>query len=119
MSALTPTQIESAREALLALQETLESTVKAAREAAAPVELDQQRSGRVSRIDAIAQQNMAAANRQRQQLRLKQVVAALRALDDGEYGVCRRCEEDIAWKRLQARPESPICLECQSELEQR
>ena len=82
-------------------------------------ERHRQRSGRIPRVDAMAQQKMAAATRQRQQLRLQQVSAALRALDEGEYGVCRRCEDDIAWKRLQARPESPICVDCQSELEQR
>ncbi len=119
MTHLTPAQLVSAREALTSLKETLESTVQAGRQAAAPVELDQQRSGRVSRIDAIAQQNMASATRQRQIIRLNKVNAAMAALNNGDYGLCRRCEEEIPWKRLQARPESPICLECQSELERR
>ena len=119
MSHLSPAQLEEAHRALLALQDTLTDAVSVARAAAAPVELDQQRSGRVSRIDAIAQQSMAAATRQRQVLRLKKVKIALRALDDGAYGYCQRCEEEIQWRRLQARPESAICLACQSELERR
>ena len=119
MSHLSPAQLEAARAALTALRATLMDTAAASRAAAAPVELDQQRSGRVSRIDAIAQQSMAAATRQRQLLRLEKVKVALRALEKGEYGLCQRCEEEIAWPRLQARPESAICLACQSELERR
>ncbi|MCK5912686.1 MAG: TraR/DksA C4-type zinc finger protein, partial [Desulfuromusa sp.] len=33
------------------------------------------------------------------------------------YGECRMCEEPIGYPRLQVRPESPFCLECQKQAE--
>ena len=37
---------------------------------------------------------------------------ALRKLDEGIYGICEECEEMISIKRLQARPEAPLCIQC-------
>ncbi len=119
MDDLTPEQLATLREALLTLKSELETTIKRSTEAAKPVTLDQQAIGRVSRIDAIQQQKMVEANRHRQKLRLSQVKQALDAMTQEEYGECRRCEEPIGFARLQARPESPICLACQNTLEAR
>ncbi len=41
------------------------------------------------------------------------------AQDPEAFGYCLRCDEMIAWKRLEARPESTLCLDCQSEVEAR
>ena len=38
---------------------------------------------------------------------------------DGSYGFCRLCEEPIGFKRLQAKPEAPFCVNCQSRHERR
>jgi DnaK suppressor protein len=38
---------------------------------------------------------------------------ALSTFDRGEYGLCRKCEEPIGYRRLSAKPEAPFCLECQ------
>jgi DnaK suppressor protein len=40
---------------------------------------------------------------------------ALEKLDDGTYGVCDRCGEEIAAGRLRAAPESALCIECARE----
>ncbi|MFP5329849.1 MAG: TraR/DksA family transcriptional regulator [Alphaproteobacteria bacterium] len=37
---------------------------------------------------------------------------ALARIDDGSYGVCVRCGEDIAPARLEARPEAALCIQC-------
>jgi RNA polymerase-binding protein DksA len=42
------------------------------------------------------------------------VVEALRRLDHGTYGLCVRCEEPIAAARLDALPETPLCIDCAS-----
>jgi len=84
---------------------------------AEPVALDQQSVGRVSRIDAIQQQQMAVANREQSALMLKQVSAALRRVESNEYGFCLLCGEPIGFARLEAQPHTPNCLECQSALE--
>lgn len=40
------------------------------------------------------------------------VKRALARIDDGTYGTCVRCGEDIAPARLEARPEAALCIEC-------
>ncbi len=82
-----------------------------------PVTLDQQAFGRVSRQDALLQQSMAKATQEQARRRLQQVRRAL--ADPDEFGYCRHCGEPIGLARLRARPETPLCLSCQSEAEQR
>jgi DnaK suppressor protein len=45
--------------------------------------------------------------------------AALRAIDDGLYGICVECDEPIAPKRLQTIPWASHCIRCQEALENR
>lgn len=116
---LTQAQIEELRADLLALKEELEAALRGTRESAKTVELDQQSVGRLSRMDAMQQQAMAKANQSAQETRLQQVQAALRWVESGEYGLCRSCEDDIGYRRLKARPETPMCLNCQRERESR
>lgn len=115
--ALRPEQLESLRVALEALDRELEAALASTSEAARPVALDQAAIGRVSRIDAIQQQKMIEANRLAQQARRQRVRAALHRLADGSYGDCLACGEAIAPSRLEARPESPLCVACQTERE--
>ncbi len=49
---------------------------------------------------------------------LKEVVTALRKLDEGGFGECERCGEDIAEKRLEALPFARHCINCQRVIEQ-
>ncbi len=48
---------------------------------------------------------------------LQEVVDALRRLDEGEFGDCMNCGEEVEQKRLEAVPWSPFCLSCQEEAE--
>ena len=84
-----------------------------------PVTLDQQSVGRVSRIDAIQQQQMAKANRQQDSQVLKATNACLKRLEKDEYGYCLECAEPIGFARLQVQPHASLCLDCQSSLEQK
>ena len=115
---LTPKQLDEFKRTLEALCEELDDLLKSSISASDTVSLDQP-IGRISRIDAIQQQKMAKANRQNHTIRLQQVNAALVAMNAGEYGECRECEEDIGYGRLQARPEAPLCLTCQQAAERR
>jgi DnaK suppressor protein len=110
---LSETEAETLREQLTELIAELENTLQASAETAAPVVLDQSSVGRLSRMDAMQQQAMAKAMRQKAQLRLTQCKSALSAFDRDEYGLCRKCEEPIGYRRLSAKPEAPFCLECQ------
>ncbi|MBO6718340.1 MAG: TraR/DksA C4-type zinc finger protein [Rhizobiaceae bacterium] len=78
----------------------------------APVELDQQSVGRVSRIDAIQMQEMARAVEQRREARQGRLRAALARIEDGEYGYCLECGEEIAAGRLDADPTFTHCVRC-------
>ena len=50
--------------------------------------------------------------RGREKFLMDKIELALRKIDDGTYGTCEECEETIALKRLQARPEAPLCIQC-------
>jgi len=116
---LTDAQVAVLRSRLETLRSDLEARRVAGADRARPVELDQTAVGRVSRIDALQSQAIAQATRESMELRLAQCESALRALERGDYGLCRRCEEPVGLQRLTARPEAPFCLECQHRLDQR
>lgn len=97
---------------LLALADELRALLESFRENAQPVDLDEP-IGRLSRMDAIQQQNMAVANRRSAEQRLTRVEGALRRIDDGEYGDCLECGEPISLPRLEAQPEALLCVDCQ------
>lgn len=113
MEELTKEEAEELRLRLLALIAELESGLRASASSAAPVALDQSSVGRLSRMDAMQQQAMAKATREKAQLRLGQCKRALSAFERHEYGVCRKCEEPIGFRRLFAKPEAPFCMNCQ------
>lgn len=81
----------------------------------APVELDQTSVGRLSRMDAIQQQAMAQAGKQRRQLERRRIDAALDRIENGDYGYCVRCGEEIAPRRLELDPAIATCVSCSSE----
>ena len=78
------------------------------------VTLDQSAVGRVSRVDALQQQQMAQATQRRSRAQLDRVQAALARLDEEpeEAGLCPGCGEGIGWRRLMAVPESVLCIAC-------
>jgi len=77
-----------------------------------PVELDQQSVGRLSRMDAIQGQKMAAALEARRVQRIGAIRAALKRLDAGEFGFCEDCGEYIGDRRLRVDPIARRCVDC-------
>jgi len=110
---LSDEEAETLRRQLVELIAGLEESLSASAGTAAPVVLDQSSVGRLSRMDAMQQQAMAKATRQKAQVRVTQCKAALSAFDRDEYGFCRKREEPIGFPRLSAKPEAPFCLSCQ------
>lgn len=49
---------------------------------------------------------------------LKEVTQALQRLEDGSFGLCERCNEPIADKRLDALPFARHCINCQRVVEE-
>lgn len=81
-------------------------------EARQPVALDQQSVGRLSRMDAIQVQAMAKAVEGRRRGREARIKAALARLDEGEYGFCLGCGDDIPAARLAIDPTTARCIAC-------
>jgi len=115
---LTSAQVTELEAELGDLRGELESLIEASAMGVKPVELDSA-IGRLTRMDAMQQQQMAKANRESHRRRLRLVQAALTRIDSGDYGYCARCEEPIGLRRLKARPESLLCLGCKSSSERR
>jgi len=81
------------------------------------VELDQNRVGRLSRMDAMQGQAMAQASAERQSRKLHAIEAALQRIDDGVFGLCLHCDEAIAAGRLEIDPATEHCINCAEKLE--
>jgi DnaK suppressor protein len=107
------------RDRLLRLRAELESAAVTAAGSAEIVELDQSKVGRLSRMDAMQAQAMAQASAQRRAATLQRITAALKRIDDGEYGYCLECDEVINPKRLEFDPTVLSCIDCASKSENR
>nr|NIR61407.1 TraR/DksA family transcriptional regulator [Gammaproteobacteria bacterium] len=102
------------REALLKLATEFRAEDEAAAGERAPVELDQQSVGRLSRMDALQVQAMAQETSRRRAAELRRIAAALARMEEGEYGYCVECGEEIAVRRLELDPATPLCINCAS-----
>ncbi|MCB9566321.1 MAG: TraR/DksA C4-type zinc finger protein [Myxococcales bacterium] len=70
---------------------------------------------RFDEVDQASSEYMQAFSfrlRGRERFLMDKIDLALRKLDEGIYGICEECEEPISIKRLQARPEAPLCIQC-------
>ena len=92
--------------------EELRALSSGSKDARAPVELDQQSVGRLSHMDAMQQQSMDLAKEQRRAHRLAVLAAALKRMDEDEFGYCLRCGEDIPQARLDVDPAVTLCVDC-------
>lgn len=104
--------IEKFRLLLQQRLDELEQLDQVTREARAPVTLDQQSVGRLSRMDAMQGQAMALATDQRRKTEAIRIKAALARIDSDDYGYCAICDEEIPIKRLELDPATPTCVGC-------
>ena len=105
---------QEAREALLARREALEAEDAANADSRDTVELQQDAVGRLSRMDAMQQQAMAQATERRRSAERARITAALERINEGEWGYCLKCGEEIAEKRLRHDPSVTNCVKCAS-----
>jgi DnaK suppressor protein len=76
------------------------------------VTLDQQSVGRLSRMDALQNQAMAKAAQRRRDVEARRLTDALARLDEGEFGYCDDCGDEIALGRLRLDPAATRCVSC-------
>lgn len=77
---------------------------------------------RYDEIDQAAtdiEQSMRMRLCNREILYIKKVNEALKRIEDGTFGECEDCGEDIELKRLEARPTATLCVSCKEEQERR
>ncbi|GBF25670.1 RNA polymerase-binding transcription factor DksA [bacterium MnTg02] len=105
---------ERARTLLTARRAELEKLSSISAESRDTIPLDQQSVGRVSRMDALQQQAMAQATERHRMVDIAKIDAALRRIDDNEFGYCLECGEKIPEKRLEVDPAMALCINCAS-----
>ena len=105
------------RAQLIAMREELQALDATSSAAAQPVELDQTRVGRLSRMDAMQAQEMSLATRRRRDLQLTRIESALGRIESGNYGDCIRCGEPINDERLDFDPAVLLCIGCATDSE--
>lgn len=109
-------EIERFKKILLERKSAIIDTAEAAREGAMVVE----QADLPDEVDLASSETGQTLNlrlRDRELILLKKIDKTLTKIDDGEFGVCERCGEDIGLKRLEARPVAELCIRCKEELE--
>jgi DnaK suppressor protein len=66
-------------------------------------------------VQHAAERELAIRNLDRESNLLRNVRSALRRIEDGTFGVCLHCEEEISPKRIAAVPWAPFCIQCQEQ----
>ena len=100
------------RQKLLRMKHDLQALDEVATEAGKTVELDQARLGRLSRMDALQNQQMAQETDRRRQQQIRLIEGALRRIDAGDFGFCTVCGEEIDIRRLELDPTYTRCIRC-------
>ncbi len=111
---LSKSQIAALKNLLLERQAELKALDEEAAGWSDTVELDQQSVGRLSRMDALQQQEMAQAEARRRTSDLARIDVALKRIEADEYGWCAECGDPIAYKRLEIDPAAALCIGCAS-----
>ncbi|MGI9073210.1 MAG: TraR/DksA family transcriptional regulator [Bryobacteraceae bacterium] len=66
-------------------------------------------------VQHAAERELAIRNLDRESHLLRNVRGALRRIDEGTFGVCLHCEEEISPKRIAAVPWAAFCIQCQEQ----
>lgn len=109
--ALTKAQVEEFRTTLHEKRARLIAEAKRTLDQEMVIEADE----RMDEVDQASSEYMQAFSfrlRGRERFLLGKIEHALKKMDDGEYGLCEECEEQISLKRLHARPEAQLCIQC-------
>ena len=104
--------IKKAKLRLQSVQNDLEAISELSSGSRAPVKLDQQSVGRLSRMDAMQQQAVAQAQERNRQRDLVRIEMAHRRILEDEYGYCANCGDEIPDKRLEIDPMAERCVRC-------
>ena len=80
-------------------------------------ETDDNLSDLLDRASKISEQEFYHHLCSRDKLQMRRIERSLQDIEDGVYGQCDQCEEEISIKRLKARPTARYCISCKTQLE--
>lgn len=104
-------QLDHYRHLIEGVLEELQDSDSYLREATLPIEPDIA-IGRLTRMEAIGEKSVNEAMHANVKKRIERLNNALDRIEKGSYGICIRCQKDIPAGRLEAVPESLICVPC-------
>ena len=99
------------RKRLEELQREIREDMDANPEDSGVVDLDSS-IGRLSRMDALQNQQMALELKRRQENQLLRIENAFKRLAKGQYGLCGKCKKPIEENRLEVFPYTVTCVRC-------
>jgi DnaK suppressor protein len=102
------TDTEQFRRSLLTLLKSLERPLQRRDEIAV-----QNNADALDQVQHAADRELAIRRLEFDSSRMRSVRSAIERIDEGTYGTCLRCDEEISTKRLKAVPWTEYCLECQ------
>ena len=108
---MEPERIAYFRKRLETLSKEVTEALSASKDSANVVELDSA-IGRLSRMDAMQNQQMTLELRRRKENQLLRIKNALKRMDQDRYGLCGKCKEPIAEERLESSPDVVMCVQC-------
>lgn len=89
----------------------VERYLKSSAESAAAVAPDKS-LGRLSRLEAMQDQQLVLEMRRRKKRQLAEIKSALMKIETNQYGICIYCSSFISHDRLDATPEAQTCVRC-------
>lgn len=95
----------------------IDQLTKVNKDARSVVNLDQQSIGRLSRMDALQAQAMAQAAQRRREMELQRIAQAFKRLEEGNFGYCVECDDEIPLQRLEIDPAAAHCIKCAQAIE--
>ena len=112
MSARKDIDVDALKTQMTERKAELKRLVEAHHDDTRPVVLDQTTVGRLSRMDDLQTQAMSLETERRRKDEMQRINAALLRIDDGDYGYCLTCGDDIEKKRIELDPAIPTCIGC-------
>ena len=107
---MTKTELNKFKKILEAKREDLERIVR--KRDAITIEKS---ADALDEVQHASERELAIRNLDRESHLLRAVRSALRRIDEGSFGICLHCEEEISPKRVAAVPWTSLCIQCQEQ----
>jgi len=112
---MTKTDVEQCRQKLIRLRSELQALEGSSAAGSEPGEQDHAGMARLSRRDAMEAQKIAEEGPRLRKRQIQKIEGALRRIDQGEFGRCFVCEEELDAIRLAEDPTITRCIDCVEE----